>query len=214
MQLSLQTVLPKHLSSTARIHQSGVWGVDVVVPSGEYVFIQAPSGAGKTTLMHLLYFLRNDYDGTIKWGDTTAANADDETIATLRTNSISIVFQDLRLFPTLTTWENIEIKRTLTNTTTETQVTEWMTRLGIADKKNATANTLSYGEQQRLAIIRALVQPYLWLLMDEPFSHLDTANRNKAIELILEVTKHRNAGLILADLNTNNYFPYTQTLIM
>jgi putative ABC transport system ATP-binding protein len=87
-------------------------------------------------------------------------------------------------------------------------------RLGLKDKKNSIGSTLSYGEQQRVAIVRALMQPFEWLLMDEPFSHLDHANTQKAIGLIQEVVKKHNAGMLLADLDENNFFPYTQTIML
>jgi putative ABC transport system ATP-binding protein len=135
-------------------------------------------------------------------------------LAALRTNNISIVFQDLRLFGELTAVENIEIKRCQTNTISTATVHEYLHRLGMSHKIDARAETLSYGERQRIAIIRALMQPFNWLLLDEPFSHLDNDNRHKAIELIRETVHARKAGMILADLNTNNYFAYTQTLIM
>ena len=214
MQLSLQNVVPIHLRDRADNTRSGVWGTDVAIRQRELVFVKAPSGAGKSTLLHILYGLRNDFTGTVKWGDTQPNTTDAETLATLRRENISIIFQDLRLFPALTAWENIEIKRTLTNTVAENAVAEWLEKLGIANKKNALAATLSYGEQQRVAIIRALVQPFQWLLMDEPFSHLDHANCAKAIALIGEVVHQRQAGMLLADLDDNTHFHYSQTLVM
>jgi putative ABC transport system ATP-binding protein len=89
-----------------------------------------------------------------------------------------------------------------------------MDTLGVADKRLSLARTLSYGEQQRVAIIRALLQPFKWLLMDEPFSHLDHANRARAAKLIGEVVEQNRAGMILADLDDNNFFPYTQTIVL
>ena len=118
----------------------------------------------------------------------------------------------MRLFPELTAWENLEVKRRLTDTATEQQVEAWLARLGMKDKRDSLARTLSYGEQQRIAIIRALLQPFEWLLMDEPFSHLDINNRNKALELIAEVVQMNSAGMILADLDENEYFPYTRRI--
>ncbi len=214
MQLTLQGIIPVPLREKVNSYRSGIWKNDLAFKKGECIFIQAPSGTGKTTLVHILYGLRKDYEGTVKWNNAALNSTDNETLAALRANQISIIFQDMRLFPELTAWENLEIKRSLTNTVTEQQVAEWLERLGLKDKKNSLGSTLSYGEQQRVAIIRALLQPFDWLLMDEPFSHLDHANINKAIALISEVVKKNNAGMILADLDENQYFPYTQTIIL
>ena len=87
-----------------------------------------------------------------------------------------------------------------------------MERLGVSFRKDALASTLSYGERQRVAIIRALLQPFKWLVMDEPFSHLDNNNIAKAAVLIQEVVKANGAGLVLADLEDNEHFPYTRKL--
>jgi len=214
MQLSMQGVVPLPLRDKISLSSSGVWKQQVSFNEGEFVFIQAPSGTGKTTLIHILYGLRKDYEGAVKWGDDLLAVTDNEKFAGLRAGKVSVIFQDMRLFPELTAWENIDIKRRLTNTVTEDQASEWLGRLGLKDKKNSLGRTLSYGEQQRVAIVRALMQPFEWLLMDEPFSHLDHANIQKAIALISEVVKQHNAGMILADLDANNYFPYTKTVLL
>ena len=214
MKLSLEGVVPVPLREKASISKSGMWNTSVSFNKGEYVFIQAPSGTGKTTLIHILYGLRNDYTGDVKWQDKSLSNTDNETLAAMRTKNISVIFQDMRLFPELTAWENIDIKRRLTNTVPENEANEWMDMLGLQDKKNSIGSTLSYGEQQRVAIVRALMQPFEWLLMDEPFSHLDHANAQKAISLILEVVKKHKAGMLLADLDENIFFPYTQTIIL
>ena len=79
-------------------------------------------------------------------------------------------------------------------------------RLGIESKLNKPCKTCSYGEQQRIAIIRALQQPYDFLLLDEPFSHLDELNRKKAMDLMEEESNKRNATIILADLREIEYF--------
>ncbi len=214
MQLSLQEVIPVPLREKVNASKSGVWKTTQTFNKGEYIFIQAPSGTGKTTLVHILYGLRKDFEGVVKWNSTSLCTTNNETLAKLRATSISVIFQDMRLFPELTAWENVDIKRRLTNTVTEQQVSEWFDRLGLGDKKNSMGNNLSYGEQQRVSIIRALLQPFEWLLMDEPFSHLDHANIAKAIALISEVMNQHKAGMILADLDENNYFPYTQTILL
>ena len=214
MQLSINGLIPVPLREKVTAYQSGMWNTNRTFNKGEFIFIQAPSGTGKTTLVHILYGLRKDYEGTVKWNENVLGAIDIETLAKLRTNSISVIFQDMRLFPELTAWENIEIKRRLTNTVTEQQAGEWLDRLGLKEKKNSIGRTLSYGEQQRVAIVRALLQPFEWLLMDEPFSHLDHANISKASELIGEVVKQHNAGIIIAELDENNYFPYSKTIVL
>ena len=85
-------------------------------------------------------------------------------------------------------------------------------QLGITSILNQKAATCSYGEQQRIAIIRSLVQPFYWLIMDEPFSHLDKNNIDKATALIEAECKKRKAGFILTDLEDDEHFNYTRIL--
>jgi putative ABC transport system ATP-binding protein len=85
-------------------------------------------------------------------------------------------------------------------------------RLGIKNKLHKLCKTCSYGEQQRIAIIRSLQQPFNFLLLDEPFSHLDESNREKAMELMEEEAGLRNAAIILADLKAIEYFKASRTL--
>ncbi len=214
MQLGIEHVVPIPLKDKINEYNSWIWSQDIVINPGEKVFIQAPSGTGKTTLIHLLYGLRDDYEGKIHWSAYNMTTVRPEQLSQLRASYLSIIFQDMRLFPELTAWENLEVKRRLTNTITEHEAEKWMERLGIGHKRDSLARTLSYGEQQRVAIIRALLQPFEWLLMDEPFSHLDHANIKKAVALIKEVTETNNAGLILADLEDNDFFNYTRKLLL
>lgn len=214
MNLTLQQLSPTPLRDKIRPNSSDIWMKDIVLKQGEQIFIQAPSGTGKTTLVHILYGLRKDYEGEMLWGDDVIATMDGEQLAYMRATYVSVVFQDLRLFPELTVWENLELKRQLTNTIPQDRVETMLAALGIADKKDSLAKTLSYGEQQRVAIIRALLQPFDWLLMDEPFSHLDHVNIEKAASLISEVVAINKAGILLADLERNNYFMYHKTLFL
>jgi ABC-type lipoprotein export system ATPase subunit len=195
MSLEISQLIPLPLLEQIPPGGSDVWLCTWRLEQGEKVLVRAPSGSGKTTLMHILYGLRDDYDGTVAWEG-----------AQLRG------IQDLRLFPSLTARENIELKRALTNTVSAEEVAGWMSRLGIDHRRNAPVHTLSYGEQQRVAIIRALLQPFCWLLADEPFSHLDEANTRAAAALIDEVVQRHGAGLLLAELDGNDYFQYTKKL--
>ena len=214
MQLSLLNIVPSYLATRLGNAPSPVWGRELMLPAGERVLVQAPSGTGKTTLIHILYGLNREYEGALKWDATDARQANDGLLSSIRTQTLSVIFQDMRLFPLLTAAENIELKRAQTNTVPAGKVTEWAERLGIAGKMDMPVATLSYGEQQRVSIVRALAQPFEWLLMDEPFSHLDNDNRVKAAALIAERVAEQAAGLLLAELEYNEYFPYTQILRM
>ena len=205
MQISLQKILPVFLNA-ADVSHSQVWNQPVFFEEGASTHIIAPSGSGKTSLIHFLYGLRNDFSGEIKYDGISVKDFDKEKKAILRQQTISIVFQDLRLFPDQTVYENIAIKRLLSPFHPVDQIAAMANRLGIQNKLQQLCGTCSYGEQQRIAIIRALQQPFQYLLLDEPFSNLDEANREKVIELIQEEATARKASIILADLKKIDYF--------
>ena len=215
LSLSLQQLLPIPLRDRLTLRASDVWQKEITwAEPRQRLFIQAPSGTGKTTLIHILYGLRSDYQGAVLWSKNRIGSMTDAERSQLRRESLSVVFQDMRLFPALTAWENLEIKRVLTNTISAEQQRSWMQALGIEDRADKLAATLSYGEQQRVAIIRALLQPFQWLLMDEPFSHLDRANTALAAKLIAEVADRNGASFLFVDLDDNAQFDYTQKLML
>ena len=205
MQINLQEVVPTYFERD-QTNGSEVWGKSIVLNKGEHVHIVAPSGSGKTSLIHFIYGLRKDYDGKISYQNENIKNFSLEKFSTFRQKNLSIVFQDLRLFTDQTARENIELKRQLNPYHPAQKIDEMAKRLGIANKLNRLAKTCSYGEQQRIAIIRSLMQPFDFLLLDEPFSNLDENNRSKAFELIDEECKQRNASMIFADLKVLDFF--------
>jgi len=150
--------------------------------------------------------LRKDHSGSIFYDDTDIKNISVEKFSAFRQNKISIIFQDLRLFEEQTVKENIDIKRILDPYHQPEKITEMAERLGIKNKLSQLAKTCSYGEQQRIAIIRALMQPFDFLLLDEPYSHLDETNRKKAMELIYEECAKRSAAMVFADLKPLDFF--------
>jgi ABC-type lipoprotein export system ATPase subunit len=205
MQILLQQIVPTYFERE-QITASEIWGKDIAFSKGEHVHIVAPSGSGKTSLIHFIYGLRKDYDGIISYGDENIKNFSLEKYSTFRQKHLSIVFQDLRLFIDQPVRENIELKRQLNPHHPPGKIDDMAKRLGIANKLNRLAKTCSYGEQQRIAIIRSLMQPFDFLLLDEPFSNLDENNRRKAFELISEECKQRNASMIFADLKQLDFF--------
>ena len=114
----------------------------------------------------------------------------------LRRTSLAYLPQEMRLFPELTAMENILIKNNLTRFKTAAEIRAMLGRLGIADKENVRASRLSVGQQQRVAIIRALCQPMDFLLIDEPVSHLDARNNLTVAELIAEEAGRQEAAVV------------------
>jgi putative ABC transport system ATP-binding protein len=215
MQIELKQIIPIPLKDKFSQRNSDLWNKSVVFRQGEWIKIKAPSGTGKTTFIHTLYKLRHDYTGQVLYDGKDVKKIIGDTLAFIRQEKISVVFQDLRMFPNLTARENIELKRVLQTPFYESSIIEEMAdKLGVSHILAQQAGLCSYGEQQRFAIIRALIQPFEWLLLDEPFSHLDNDNILKATTLIAEECKKRKAGFILTDLDDDTHFDYTSTLLL
>jgi putative ABC transport system ATP-binding protein len=211
MQIQLQQVVPVPLKEKFSQRRSDIWNTNITFDAGDWIKIVAPSGTGKTTLLNILYKVRHDYEGAVQWDNRDLKNISGDHLAKLRQQHVSVIFQDLRLFENLTARENIELNRVLQQPFYEAAMIDEMAGLlGITHILNQRAGVCSYGEQQRIAIIRALVQPFEWLIMDEPFSHLDIANTRKAADLIAMECKKRKAGFVLTDLDEDSLFPYTQ----
>lgn len=207
MTLEFQFVLPNPLKEYP--HQpDSVWKRNFKLDFPAKVMLNASSGKGKTTFVHTLYGLRFDYDGQVLINGKNIKLFNLHEWIELRRTSLSVVFQDLQLFTELTLWENLILKNQLTNHKTETEIEIMLDRMGILEKKNQTCGTLSFGQQQRVAIIRALLQPFELLLMDEPFSHLDEGNASIALRIIAEETDKNNAGFILTSLGSKHDFNY------
>lgn len=209
MQIHLQRVIPTYFEEQI---SSEIWGKNITFTKGENIHIVAPSGSGKTSLIHFIYGLRKDYDGKISYQSQAIENFSLEDFAKFRQKNISIVFQDLRLFPEQTARQNIEIKRQLNPFHSPEKIDEMAKRLGVDKRLDRLAKTCSYGEQQRIAIIRSLMQPFDFLLLDEPFSNLDENNRTIAFDLISEECKARNASMIFADLKELDFLKDGRTL--
>jgi putative ABC transport system ATP-binding protein len=209
MFIQLNDLLPDYFKKEKK-NSSEIWGKNITIERGEYIKIVAPSGSGKTSLVHFIYGLRKEYSGSISYGNHLVKDLNAEEFAVYRKDNISIVLQDMRLFNELTVFDNLNVKRQLQPFHPPEKIKEMAQRLGIGDKLESKCKTCSYGEQQRVAIIRSLMQPFEFLIMDEPFSHLDNNNSEIAMQLILEEAKQRNAAIIFADLERIDYFPFTK----
>ncbi len=213
MQFELAYIIPKAIADRPSVMQSDIWGQKIAFSKGRNIKITAPSGTGKTTLVNMLYGLNKNYTGQIFYNQQDVATLTPVEFSKLRQSNWSIVFQDLKLFPALSARENIELKRTMQKSVVDTVEMEQMaTQLGIDTILDQPTGICSYGEQQRIAIIRALMQSFDFLILDEPFSHLDITNKKKAAQLIQTTCKKRGAGIIITDLDKDEYFDYQESL--
>lgn len=197
-----------------QLTDSEIWANTFVFNAATRYFVEAPSGRGKTTLQHILYGLRSDYTGDICiQREGKKAKLCDLTLdqwATIRQRELSVIFQDLRLFLELTAMENIQLKNALTDHKTEAAIVEMAKDLEVEHLLQKKCGQMSYGQRQRIAIIRALCQPFKFLIMDEPFSHLDSANIQKCCALISRECQQQDAGYAVASLEEPYYFEYDQ----
>lgn len=179
---------------------SEIWLRDVCFSKGETVLIKAVSGAGKSSLCSFIYGYRRDFSGGIFFDGEDIGLLKRKRWEELRRTSLSIVFQDLRLFPELTALENVFVKNRLTGFRSSDWIEDSLVRVGLEDKMEEKAGRLSFGQQQRIALVRALCQPFDFMVLDEPVSHLDEANNRICSELLVEEARKQGAGILATSI--------------
>jgi putative ABC transport system ATP-binding protein len=169
--------------------QAVLRGVSMTVEPGEWIAIMGPSGCGKSTLLHLLGGLDDPDEGSVFLREDDVGGLSIAARAVLRRQKVGYVFQQYNLIPHLDVAANIALPQRLVGRRrreTEARTTELLEALGLADKAHALPGTLSGGEQQRVAIGRALANRPDLLLADEPTGALDTAASQTVIDLLRE----------------------------
>lgn len=209
--IKLSHVLPQVFAHASDLY-SQVWQQEVTFEKGRKYLIEADSGMGKSTFCSYLIGYRNDYSGELLMDGRPAKQLTVREWTELRRRHISYLFQELRLFPELSSWENVQIKNRLTGFATDAQIDGWFERLGIADKKDEKVGMMSFGQQQRVALIRALSQPFDFLLADEPISHLDDVNSNQMGQLMMEEADRQGAAIIITSIGKHVELPYDRHL--
>ncbi len=209
--ITLVDVLPRVFADDS-IPSSEVWRGDLSLRKGDVCLVEAASGGGKSSMCSFLFGAREDYLGRILFdGRDIRTLSMDEWLATRRT-SLAYLPQELSLFSGLTAMENIRLKNDLTRHVPESRIGEWMERLGIADRRDWPAGRMSVGQQQRVAIIRSLCQPFDFILLDEPVSHLDPANNDVAAALVAEEAARQGAGVISTSVGNHLHLNYNRRL--
>lgn len=210
-EIRLKGVVPEIFAERKDI-VSDIWHADAVFERGKTYLIEAASGTGKSSLCSYLYGQRGDYRGEISFDGEDVKRYGINHWCNIRQHNISILFQDLRLFGELTALENVEIKNRITKHRDLKQIEMWFEELGIADKLNARIDRMSYGQQQRVALIRALCQPYDFLFLDEPISHLDDRNSDIMRDIILREAKMSGAAVVATSIGKHMNIEYDKIL--
>lgn len=175
---------------------SDVWRQSVTFHKGDVYRVEASSGAGKSSLCSYVYGSRTDYEGTLYFNETDVSTLPMSRWQEIRRRHIAYLPQELSLFPELTALENIMLKNNLTGYAERGRIEEWLHELGIDSRRDYPVGRMSIGQQQRVGIIRALCQPFDFLLLDEPVSHLDEDNNLKASRIIADESRRQGAGII------------------
>lgn len=197
--IRLDDVLPKvfgGMEDDERVRASRIWMADCRLERGRHYLVEAESGMGKSSMCSYIYGARTDYSGTILFDGRDVASLNASQWCLLRQNSIALVPQHLALFGGLTAIENVMLKNDLTGHRTTGEIEAMFERLGIADRMERRVDRLSVGQQQRVAIIRALCQPFDFLLLDEPVSHLDSENNRRVAALVSEAAAESGGAVI------------------
>lgn len=186
-----------------RIADSQVWLEHLTFEKPQSYLIFAESGTGKSSLCAFLYGSRRDYEGTILFDGQDVRGYSPEKWSQLRRSALAYLPQQLSLFPELTAIDNVLIKNRLTDYYSEADIRRMFQQLEVDNRADAPAGRLSIGQQQRVAIVRALAQPFDFLLLDEPVSHLDARNNNVVAGMITSHAESRHASIIATSVGNH-----------
>lgn len=207
--IHLQQALPQVFAERNSI-TSDIWHKDIQLIKGERYLIEAASGVGKSSLCSYIYGYRTDYQGLINFDETNIKTNNVKKWINIRKNSLSILFQELRLFSELSAIENISLKNRLTGFKSKKEILSFFDALGITDKLDTKVGKLSFGQQQRVAFIRSLCQPFDFIILDEPISHLDDDNAQIISKLVTEEANKQGAGIIVTSIGKHLNLPYNR----
>lgn len=209
--IRFSSVVPQVFSPIANQLESDIWNTEAVFQKGHLYLVEADSGKGKSTFCSYVVGYRRDYSGHVMFDETDTMSFTVKDWVNVRQRHISHLFQELRLFPELTALENVEIKNAITGFKSREEIIEWFDMLGIGDKLNAKIGRMSFGQQQRVAMIRALVQPFDFILVDEPISHLDDTNSDIMAKIMMTEAKAQGAGVIVTSIGKRMNLNYEKT---
>jgi ABC-type lipoprotein export system ATPase subunit len=175
--------------------------VSLEIKKGEYTSILGVSGSGKSTLMHIMGLLDHPTRGKILINNKDISGLSDDQLSTLRNEFVGFVFQQFNLINKLTNIENVIIPtvyaRKKLDFNPRNKALELLSQFGMNGKENSYPNKISGGQQQRIAIARALIMNPQLILADEPTGNLDTKNGNAIMELLENLNKNQGVTVVI-----------------
>ncbi len=173
-------------------------GIDLTIPSGQFIAIIGASGSGKTTLLSLMAGLDTPTSGTIAVDEKDITKLAEDELAALRARRFGFIFQNFHLIPTLTALENVVLAGELNQTQgVQKKSEDLLGVVGLADRMHHYPAQMSGGEQQRLCLARAFVNEPEIVLADEPTGNLDSKNSEHILGLLLEMHRVKQATIVL-----------------
>ncbi len=175
-------------------------GIDLDVHPGEFLAVMGPSGSGKSTLLHLIGGLDRPTAGQVRLGGEDLASLSDDPLTLIRRRKIGYVFQFFNLLPILTAEENVALPLVIDGVREAEagrRAVEAMESVGIAQRRTHRPGELSGGEQQRVAVARALVTDPVLILADEPTGNLDSAMGDQVIALLRRLVDERGQTILM-----------------
>ncbi len=175
-------------------------GVSLALKGGELTLLMGPSGSGKTTLLSILGCMMTPTRGTVRVGGRSTEGAGPEELARLRREHVGFIFQNYHLFPTLTATDNVRLALDVRGDNSAQAVAranEALAMVGLSHKVDAFPIELSGGEQQRVAVARAIVGKPAAILADEPTAALDSEHGNAIMALLAEAAKDPSRGVLV-----------------
>ena len=174
--------------------------VSITVPEGDFLGLMGPSGSGKSTLLNLLAGIDRPSRGVIRIGDTDISTLSERALAAWRARHIGFIFQLYNLIPVLTAFENVELPLLLTNLSKKQRRDHVLTALGIVglgDREKHYPRQLSGGQEQRVAIVRAIVTDPTLLLADEPTGDLDAKSASEVLTLLQRLNDEYKKTIVM-----------------